>query len=539
MGRVEDRLEQATATWPCANCSVPKTKADFSRGQLKKGRGSGKCNQCSAAASSSGVGSADSQQTTDASAFGSHRNKRRPDKRPDERPDKRPIVIAAEYVFCAAPAASTTLLDTRAQQASDVPITFETAQRLPPTSSSASVEAARLCAVRALAACFQTECAALGSKYAPHFENWLWAARAESPNSEAAIVPAIPTSSAGSAANRELARRLVHCGMSDERAQAACDALQARAAVLAAEIVTLEKAAEASVTPTNASHGKKKQKCDSAAQTAHAPEHELASVRASYEPTAQAAGGSATLVRLTCGETHVTVSEAHLHKLWTLHEMSIRTQTQGGLTAPSLPAFYDAAFRVLARLISLQGGHELAGGMQAACPPAAFESLRRDLGIRSSSSTQRRLRVVSISHSSRRIFFASPLRRDHGALRFTSQRSLPTLLLRVLRHRRGFRIPWILLPVDTPLGRVSRQSAFRSGLCRRHGCSDGGAALSCGRHWRAPDVCGRHASVDDASRGTHCLAWPGLASPRLASPRLTTPCHPLCFLNAAAKTFDP
>mmetsp|Transcript_27206 Transcript_27206/g.79644 ORF Transcript_27206/g.79644 Transcript_27206/m.79644 type:complete len:235 (+) Transcript_27206:120-824(+) len=43
--------------------------------------------------------------------------------------------------------------------------------------------------------------------------------------------------------------------------------------------------------------------------------------------------------------------------------------------------FPEAAFCVVARQLSLQGGHEGAGGMQAACPPSVFETLRQDLGV--------------------------------------------------------------------------------------------------------------------------------------------------------------
>ena len=44
-------------------------------------------------------------------------------------------------------------------------------------------------------------------------------------------------------------------------------------------------------------------------------------------------------------------------------------------------AFVDAAFGVLARLMCLQGGHDNAGGMQGACPPAVFDALRSDFGV--------------------------------------------------------------------------------------------------------------------------------------------------------------
>ena len=60
----------------------------------------------------------------------------------------------------------------------------------------------------------------------------------------------------------------------------------------------------------------------------------------------------------------------------------------GGLEVSSSYGQYDlcgfpkaAAFCALARVHTLGGGHELAGGMQGACPPAVFDTLRADFGV--------------------------------------------------------------------------------------------------------------------------------------------------------------
>jgi len=47
-----------------------------------------------------------------------------------------------------------------------------------------------------------------------------------------------------------------------------------------------------------------------------------------------------------------------------------------------VPRFLSAAFCVLARLSSLQGGHEAGGGMQLACPHTLFDVLASDLNVR-------------------------------------------------------------------------------------------------------------------------------------------------------------
>ena len=62
MGRKDERLEQADVVWPCSICG-PKTKASFSRGQLKKGRGNGICTQCSSIEKAPAPGGAAVQQT--------------------------------------------------------------------------------------------------------------------------------------------------------------------------------------------------------------------------------------------------------------------------------------------------------------------------------------------------------------------------------------------------------------------------------------------------------------------------------------------
>ena len=103
----------------------------------------------------------------------------------------------------------------------------------------------------------------------------------------------------------------------------------------------------------------------------------------------------------------MSVREASLHKLWALWA-SARAGTSAKASKPSddsaqqavggnggdggelaalagadIACFLEAAYCVLARLLALQGGHSAAGGMQLACPRAAFDALRADLGVTS------------------------------------------------------------------------------------------------------------------------------------------------------------
>ena len=258
----------------------------------------------------------------------------------------------------------------------------------------AELEAARLLAIRTLSEVFQDKCSALGAKkHYAHFEAWLWAARAESMAS--GVVPPIPH--VGAAAREELTAKLISAGLSELAACAACDALQSRAYGLC--------------------EGLKR-----TAAAARSPSRPAVTVRRLQAATMD------TLV-LSCDGVDVEVGTAHLAKLQALFRASAarrekkrkknqkkkQKQKDGAAAEPAnseqtpatpaptpapaqplLPssgaadatdatdadnAFLEAAFCALARLQTLQGGSALAGGMQAACPGAAFDVLRRELGV--------------------------------------------------------------------------------------------------------------------------------------------------------------
>ena len=106
-------------------------------------------------------------------------------------------------------------------------------------------------------------------------------------------------------------------------------------------------------------------------------------VRTAHNQRGAATGSASTEVRrarLVCGTTEVAVTEHHLDKLRTLYQANA-AQAGAEDKAHDEASFVDAAFSVLARLYTLQGGHESAGGMQGACPPAVFDTLRADFGV--------------------------------------------------------------------------------------------------------------------------------------------------------------
>ena len=75
----------------------------------------------------------------------------------------------------------------------------------------------------------------------------------------------------------------------------------------------------------------------------------------------------------------VIVTAQHLEKLRTLYRLH---QPSAAHPTPSAERqFLAAAFCALCRLHTLQGGHEGAGGMQGACPPEVFSTLRTDFGV--------------------------------------------------------------------------------------------------------------------------------------------------------------
>lgn len=249
--------------------------------------------------------------------------------------------------------------------------------------SSASVEAERLRAVRALGDTFRQQCAVLGeAKWFQHYENWLWASRGAQSAENAVVVPVIPCLPASSPAQDELARRLEHRGLSAAAARAACDELSDKATALCARIDALCASER-----ENDNRQRMLEQRGAAGKRTNAESQP--EVPAAVVATRQAAEPRS--VRLSCGEVHVSVREASLHKLWALYASaqaipSAKAADGGELTA--LPGadnagFLEAAFCVLARLLALQGGHSGAGGMQLACPRAVFETLRADLGVSS------------------------------------------------------------------------------------------------------------------------------------------------------------
>ena len=296
------------------------------------------------------------------------------------------------------------ILDESTSASSDVPI------RAQPTAphkggSTPALEAARLRAMRSLSELFQQRCEALGGrKHYAHFEAWLWAARNES---AARIVPPIPQR-ASAAARLELSRKLTSAGLTPADARAACDALDTRCAQLAEQLrhaETTDRAPPkqvapvrmlpvreddggcASVLPSKAARKKAgKRKRDGSAG---------AGGEGGEDGDAPAAELGMQRVRLVHGETEVVVTEAHLTKLRTLYAITERTggtaakpaakggvvPSQNGVARHDDKAFLESAFCVLARLNTLQGGHEAAGGMQGACPPAVFDALRADFGV--------------------------------------------------------------------------------------------------------------------------------------------------------------
>ena len=270
------------------------------------------------------------------------------------------------------------LLDERRKNNSDVPI------RVAPSSSfntiiasSPALEAARLRAIWRLGERFRETCSALGSKrYFSHFETWLWAARAGA-GLDGSCVPVIPAPG-GVVARAELSRKLTSAGATEADARAACDALDACCVTLADELRALERrpkpptavtlrrgSAETDASPNNKKARKRKR--ENAAQ--EAPDGSGAAD--SEQPPA--------VVRLGFEDVEVVVTEAHFDKLRTLFKAARKKDSKE--EEDDERSFRSAAFCCLARLFSLQGGHEHAGGMQGACPQGVFDVLRAEFGV--------------------------------------------------------------------------------------------------------------------------------------------------------------
>ena len=326
---------------------------------MKKGKGGGVCNTCKAKAPAAAAVSAPpgkKQHKVESDGAPSPRNKE------SNKPaisETAQIAKTQPYIF--QPRSSmdlSVLLDVHvcgSSSSTDLPIRVDVAAKQA-TSTLAIAEAARLRCVRAFGETFRTVCASLGTKYHPFFENFLWAARAEGSNASERIVPCIPRLDCAPGAQAELARRLLHSGLPEASATAACEALHAHAAQLIEEVEAVEDQAS----------GK------TSARKRARTEEPCPVVTASCD--AIAAPTSPRMVRLAVGETSVLVSEVHLQKLWFLRCAALGRP-------PSTTSFLEAAYAVLARLLALQGGHEVAGGMQAACPPKFFDVIRARLGV--------------------------------------------------------------------------------------------------------------------------------------------------------------
>lgn len=221
-----------------------------------------------------------------------------------------------------------------------------------------------------------------GKSWYAAYEHWLWAARAPSgvpaPPAFVPVLPAVPSD----AAQSELRAKLEAKGMAAATARKACDDLALHAASMEQQLSAEARAA---------STGRWFNAVVRAERLAHVPgSTSAASAPISFTSASSIGGAAATdavrtsIIRLTCavpsGDAEETVAvevtEAHLAKLRTLWEL-----TQTAAAAASDTHFFEAAFAVLARLQALQGGHEQAGGMQAACPPPAFDVLREDFGV--------------------------------------------------------------------------------------------------------------------------------------------------------------
>jgi phosphorylated CTD-interacting factor 1 len=230
-------------------------------------------------------------------------------------------------------------------------------------------EATQLLAVRKLGDAFQQKLGKIlgGRKWFVHFESWLWSSRASAMQS-AAPVPVL----CAKADDDELLRKLERAGLSSADARAACFQLADRASALGDGI---QRGA------LGVGGG------------------------SVVELLPQAQSG---LLALSCGGVDVVCSQQHLDKLRVLFQTARRARAsvrrkrrhadehdhrpdasnklakavdRAVDTAFDTAAFRAHAFSTLARLHALQGGHEKAGGMQAACPPAVFDALRASLGV--------------------------------------------------------------------------------------------------------------------------------------------------------------
>jgi len=207
--------------------------------------------------------------------------------------------------------------------------------RLPRRST--AVEAALVKATSSLGTSFQELCAKRlgGRKWFAHFEQWLWARRGAEAGGAAGAMPVLP-SGPTAVEDPELAGKLVRAGASEADAATACRRLGERSIALLRDVGRVDAAAG----PSEVTQGKEE-------------------------------GGSNNIVLSSRG-VDVCIRRDHLEKLRELHQRC--SQSPEGDPAD----FLNAAFTVVARYHSLQGGNPRNGGMQAALHPQVFDALAED-----------------------------------------------------------------------------------------------------------------------------------------------------------------
>lgn len=232
--------------------------------------------------------------------------------------------------------------------------------------------AAELEAVAALAREFHRECAATlgGRKWHAHFEQWLWAARADWLFSGAPL-PVIPNPLAPAAA-AELSRKLSLAGRERAETAGTCKRLEVLASTLAAELPPPGRTATSK-------------------DTISVTEFPL------NDPGLQQPASGLLALKPTQGGPRVLVSRLHFDKLRKLHaaasasrdcgegpgrDMASSSCTPPRQTGHGDQTFLADAYCVLARVLALQGGEMRAGGMQAACSNAVFDALHADFGLK-------------------------------------------------------------------------------------------------------------------------------------------------------------
>ena len=292
--------------------------------------------------------------------------------------------------------------------------------RMASAGPSPALEAARLEAVRQLAQAFEKRCAATigGRKWFSHFESWLWASRA-STMLDAGPVPVVH----GVADDDELLRKLVAAGVEEPEAISICKGLAEEARALTAKLQTASvalckpgHAVRISCSPTaplvtltcggvvvqcTAQHLEKlrllfettcaraRSQAPTAARRLPRGKRRRRGVPSPSEPAA--VGGLDFFAAPRDNGSAEPQRAAKRSRPASSAARSARDAVADQSTSASAAepigtdeaAFAASAFSCLARVLALQGGHEKAGGMQAACPATFFDCLRRHFGVAS------------------------------------------------------------------------------------------------------------------------------------------------------------